>query len=202
MEVKVFVSYGLMAIRGFLRAFLHRRLILFFIDRDVRISQWKNLQIGKRVRVLFGSTLSAGGRGIVLHDNVKIGRYSIVEVVMGRSQSRSIIELKEGVAVGDYCYLGGAGGLVIGKNTITGQYVSFHPENHVWSNNTPGKLNGVTRQGISIGENCWIGAKATILDGSTIGNNSIIAAGSVVKGEFPDNVLIAGVPAKVKRHLY
>lgn len=202
MEVKVLVYYFLMATRGLLRAVFNLRFIFFFIDRNVRISQWKNLKVGKRVRVLYGSTLSAGGNGLILHDNVKIGRYSIVEVVMGSSTSNSIIELRDGVAIGDYCYLGGAGGLFIGENTITGQYVSFHPENHVWSNVKPGKLNGVTRQGIAIGENCWIGAKATILDGSIIGNNSIVAAGAVVTGKFPDNVLIAGVPAKVKRQLH
>lgn len=201
MEKKVLVQYVFMGLRGSIRAFLNLRLLLIFVDKDVRISRWKNLEVGKRFRIFHGSTLSAGGKGIIVHDDVKIGRFSTVEVVMGSAKSNSKIELKSGVAIGDYCYLGGAGGLVIGENTITGQFVSFHPENHVWSIDRPGKKNGVTRLGIVIGQNCWIGAKVTILDGSTIGNNSIVAAGAVVKGEFPDNVLIAGVPAKVKRHL-
>lgn len=48
-----------------------------------------------------------------------------------------------------------------------------------------------------IGENCFIGMNAIILMGSHIGNNCIVGAGSVVHGEFPDNVVIAGNPAYV-----
>ena len=43
----------------------------------------------------------------------------------------------------------------------------------------------------------WIGAKATFLDGSTIGNNCVVAAGAVVNGIFPDNTVVGGVPAKI-----
>lgn len=50
---------------------------------------------------------------------------------------------------------------------------------------------------VSIGNHVWIGCNVTILEGTRIGNNSIVAAGSLVKGSFPDNVLIAGNPAKV-----
>ena len=50
---------------------------------------------------------------------------------------------------------------------------------------------------VKIGKNCWIGAKVTILDGARIGNNCIVAAGAVVRGEFPDNCIIGGVPANI-----
>ena len=53
---------------------------------------------------------------------------------------------------------------------------------------------------ITIGNNCWIGAKVTILDGTKIGNGCIVAAGAVVKGIFPDNVIIGGVPAKILKY--
>ena len=56
---------------------------------------------------------------------------------------------------------------------------------------------GVTRKGINIGRNCWIGSKVTILDGVTIGEGCIIAAGAVVTQSFPENSVIAGVPAKL-----
>ena len=51
--------------------------------------------------------------------------------------------------------------------------------------------------GVKIGNDCWIGAKATILDGTVIGDHCIVAAGAVVKGVFPDNVIIGGIPAKI-----
>ena len=56
---------------------------------------------------------------------------------------------------------------------------------------------GVTR----IGENCFLGMNSIILMGTSIGNNCIIGAGSVVSGVFPDNVVIAGNPAKIIKRL-
>lgn len=50
---------------------------------------------------------------------------------------------------------------------------------------------------VTIGDNVFIGMNATILMGTTIGNDCIIGANSVVKGDFPDGVVIAGNPAKV-----
>lgn len=49
---------------------------------------------------------------------------------------------------------------------------------------------------VRIGNNCWIGTSTIILPGSTLGNNCVVAAGSVVNGEFEDNSLIGGNPAK------
>lgn len=50
---------------------------------------------------------------------------------------------------------------------------------------------------ISIGDGCWIGAGAIILGGTTLGPHCIVAAGAVVRGQFPGRVLIGGVPARV-----
>lgn len=50
---------------------------------------------------------------------------------------------------------------------------------------------------IKIGNHVWIGTRVTILKGVTIGDNAIIAAGSVVTKDVPNNTVVAGVPAKV-----
>src|SRR5699024_3371260 len=56
-------------------------------------------------------------------------------------------------------------------------------------------------QPISIGSGTWIGARSTLIAGARIGNGCIIAAGTIVNEKFPDNVLIAGVPGRVMKHL-
>lgn len=59
-----------------------------------------------------------------------------------------------------------------------------------------------TGSAIVIGDGTWVGARALILGGARIGRGCMVAAGAVVTpGEYPDNVLLAGVPAVVKRTL-
>ena len=59
----------------------------------------------------------------------------------------------------------------------------------------------VNKRAVNIGDNVWIGWGCTILKGVTIGDNSIIAAGSVVLTDVPENVLYAGNPAEFKKSL-
>ncbi len=54
---------------------------------------------------------------------------------------------------------------------------------------------------VRIGDNCWIGAGAIILPGVTIGDGSVVAAGAVVNKDVPPHVMVAGVPAVVKKQL-
>lgn len=54
---------------------------------------------------------------------------------------------------------------------------------------------------ILIGDGTWVGARATFLGGSRVGTGCIVAAGSVVRGEFGDNIMLAGVPAKMVKRL-
>ncbi len=54
---------------------------------------------------------------------------------------------------------------------------------------------------ITIGDNCWIGGNSVINPGVTLGNNVVVGSGSVVTKSFGDNVVIAGNPAKIIRHI-
>lgn len=56
-------------------------------------------------------------------------------------------------------------------------------------------------QPIRIGDRCWCGMNVTILAGVTIGNDVVVAAGSIVTKDVPDNCVVAGIPAKVIRTL-
>jgi acetyltransferase-like isoleucine patch superfamily enzyme len=131
-----------------------------------------NVSIQKRVIIECSGSLKHLGRGLVVGDNVGIGSNS---------------------------FLGCAGGIEIGDDTIIGNFVSFHSENHRFDrDDLPIRLQGVSRKGVKIGKNCWIGAKATILDGTHLGDGCIVAAGAVLNGKtYPKGAIIGGVPAKV-----
>lgn len=58
----------------------------------------------------------------------------------------------------------------------------------------------ITSEGIVIGNGTWIGAGASIVDGVTIGANSVVAAGAVVTKSFPEFSIIGGVPAKLLKN--
>ncbi|TVP92399.1 sugar O-acetyltransferase [Alkalibacterium sp.] len=84
----------------------------------------------------------------------------------------------------------------IGKNAMFGPGVSLVTPEHPLH---PDERNSGLEFGrpISIGDNCWIGANATIIGGVTLGKNVVVAAGSVVTRSFSDNVVLAGAPARV-----
>jgi len=64
------------------------------------------------------------------------------------------------------------------------------------------RIGGTPKMGkVVIADNVWIGDRVTILKGTTIGKNSVVAAGAIVSGEFPANVVIGGVPARVIREI-
>jgi len=158
-----------------------------------KIRPGKNFSVGQRCYI---DALSIDG--LVCGKNVSMGYCTHIELTGSLKCLGKGITIGNNVGLGSHGHYGGGGGLEIGDDTIIGNYVSFHPENHCCADlNTAIRLQGVTGRGIKVGRNCWIGAKATFLDGSEIGDGCIVAAGAVVKGKFLDNVLIGGVPAKV-----
>ena len=110
------------------------------------------------------------------------------------------IEINEGVCMSG-CTLYAMDSIVIGKNTDIGAGCKiidndFHPL--PYSQRHPvEQLDKVRKKPITIGEGCFIGANSILLKGTTLGKNVVVGAGSVVSGIFPDNVIIAGNPAKV-----
>ena len=92
------------------------------------------------------------------------------------------------------CVFLGLGGITIEDGVLIAPKVSLLTEGHSIS---PSERNGLVPKSIHIKKNAWIGANATILQGVTIGENSVVAAGSVVSKDVPDNVVVGGTPAKI-----
>jgi acetyltransferase-like isoleucine patch superfamily enzyme len=107
-----------------------------------------------------------------------------------------------GIRIGDHSYigpravLGAAAPLEIGRHCQIGADVHFIAENHQYHGAAPIHSLGVSRRGIRIGDDCWIGNGVRILDGVSIGRSAVVGAGSVVTRDVPEGEVWVGVPAK------
>lgn len=205
MLMSLFTEKAISLVRGILVFIIHfKKPALVFLGSNVQFFNIKNIEVGKWVKIDRGAYLSGLGKGkLKLGNSVSVGAYSQLIISTSFNNIGEYISIGNNVGIGQFASLGGSGGLSIGDNCIIGQYFSCHPENHNYQSETVLiKNQGTTRAPIKIGENCWIGAKVTILAGVEIGPHSVIAAGAVVTKSMPANSIIGGVPAKVIKNRF
>lgn len=119
--------------------------------------------------------------------------------IQPRSKS-SLIKIGNSVSCNNNLFICSEGSITIGNNTLIGENVTMLDfDGHGVNSAERHSLGDVGK--IIIGENVWIGNDVRILKNTSIGRNSIVATGAVVKGVFPDNVLLGGVPAKVIKNI-
>lgn len=193
-------KYGWMMFRGMFYSLVYKNISRsIFVGKKIKMISKKNISIGSKTKIQDGVYIDALSRkGVKIGENVVIGRNSRIEC------TGSLQSVGKGVIIGDRttfgndCIFGAAGGIEIGDDVVAGQLIRFHSENHNFTDVS--KLirdQGVTHKGIKIGNNCRIGSGSVFLDGSQLGNGCVVAANAVVTKKFPDNVVIAGVPAKI-----
>ena len=150
------------------------------------------------------------GRGSKIYGSVRMDTPPYRRFVLGR---RSVVE--------SFCCINNAvGDVIIGDNTRIGLHTTVIGPVEIGSNvnlaqgivvtalnhNFTDCTKRIDEQGIStakvtIGNDVWIGANATVLPGVTIGNHSVVAAGAVVTKDVPPYSLVGGVPAKILKKL-
>jgi acetyltransferase-like isoleucine patch superfamily enzyme len=198
----IMLRRGVMIARGYLKSrFWGGTSGLVFVGKYVSVSDGQMLRAGKGVVLEdFVSINALSSDGISLGDGVTIARYTTIRATGVLGNLGVGLTIGDGSNLGEYSYVGAAGGIKIGCNVLVGQRVSFHAENHNFEAlDRPIKLQGVTRRGIVVEDDCWIGSGAIILDGVTIGRGSVIAAGAVVARSVPPCSVAGGVPAKIIR---
>lgn len=131
--------------------------------------------------------------GCTIGESCKIGPF--VEI-----QKNVVMENK--VKIGSHSFI--CEGVYIEDNVFIGHGVMFTNDKFPRSVNTKGQMQSESDWQlleIKVKKNASIGSNATILGGVVIGENAIIGAGSVVVSDVPDNVIVAGNPAKILRKL-
>mgnify|MGYP001551434155 CR=1 FL=1 len=123
---------------------------------------------------------------LIIGKNFRSGQNVVFETFGG------FIKIGDNCTINHNCVIYGHGGLIIGNNVIIAANTVIIPANHIYSDpEKPIRLQGHTREGIIIGNDVWIGANCSILDGVTIGNGAIIGAGSVItKNVAAHNVVV------------
>ncbi len=113
-----------------------------------------------------------------------------------------------GLVIGDRCVIGQRATITahesieIGDDVWFGQDVFVSDSGHGYQDpETPIGVQWGERSPIVIGAGSWVGHGAILLPGTRLGRNTVVAAGSVVRGEFPDHAVIGGVPARLLREL-
>lgn len=103
------------------------------------------------------------------------------------------IHIGENVFINACCHFQDHGGVFLGDGCQIGHNVVFATLNHGIS---PQDRQNTYPAPIILGRNVWVGSNSTILQGVTIGDNAIIAAGAVVSKDVPANTIVGGVPAR------
>lgn len=108
--------------------------------------------------------------------------------------------------IGEYNHITACNKITIGDGLLTGRFVYIGDNAHGGLSLEEAAIPPVERKlqskgEVVIGNNVWIGDKATILAGVHIGDNVIVAANAVVTKDVPSNTMAAGVPARIIKSL-
>ena len=165
--------------------------------RNVTIRHPNRIRIGDNVVIDDNVVLDAKGDAdttLTIASNSIIGRNSILVCKGGT------IEIEEHVNVSVNCSIISESQLLLGEKTLVGGHCYI-----IAGGNHGIQLNGVPfvdqprtqKGGVLIHRNCWLGAHATVLDGTSIGPDAVVGAAALVNRDVPAKTTVAGVPAKV-----
>lgn len=169
-----------------------------FIGRSVKIVYAKELCLGGNVFIGDFSLLncfSAGG--IHFARGVTVREFCWLQGSSNPGKPGESLVIKEDTYVGPRAIFGVGGPVRIGARCQIGANLTLVAENHAIRADGSVSSVDVVRQGVSIGDDCWLGHGVTILDGVVLGDGVVVAAGAVVTKSFGDGSRVAGVPAEL-----
>lgn len=184
-----------------------------WIRTAVRLRVWRLRFVGYGARYLW---FRIRNPHVVTHGMVFLGRGAEVSCRRGLGH----LEIGRWVWIGEgtrvRCHEGflrighevvfGAGDVVncylevdIGPETIMADWVYVADFDHRFDRPGPVRTQGIVKTPVRIGAGSWLGVRATVLRGTTLGPGTVVGAHAVARGRYPDGAVIAGVPARVVR---
>ena len=132
-------------------------------------------------------------KNLKIGSGTEIGSYSKLKATEGE------LTIGEDVSIANGCFIAAeGGGVTIGDHTMFGPNVSVIGNDYLYDRlDVPVVTQGKTSQGIVIGNDVWIGAGCTILDGVEIGDQCIVSPHSVVSTSIPPRQIVSGNPARL-----
>lgn len=154
---------------------------------------YPGVSFARRVQISDGVQLRTHDDGrIMIGEGTSIGRGS--EIVGGGG----VVWIGRNVRIGRGCVIVARSSIRIGDGTQLAEYVTIRDQDHDTNGDTPVRSSGFLVDAIEIENDVWIGAKASVLRGSKVGSRSVVAAHAVVKSVVPADVVVVGIPAKIK----
>ncbi len=141
-----------------------------------------------RLRISDGATARLG-------EGVAIDRFAEITAKHGR------LEVGARSYLGPFCVICAREAVTIGADCLIAEHVTIRDQDHRFGPGLTTAQAGFRTAPITIGDNVWIGAKATVTKGVTIGDNVVVGANSVVTHDIPANSIAVGAPARVIRKL-
>ncbi len=172
---------------------------IVFAGSRIVIRHGRHVRAGPQLILGDGVLLDGfGERGIRLGRNVTVARGAALVCTGVIARPGVGITIGDRTGIGDHCFISGQGGVDIGSDVLFGPAVRVFSENHRFDRlDLVIRQQGEERAPVTIEDDCWIGAGATIVGGVTLGRGTVVGAGAVVTADTPSNSMVVGVPARV-----
>lgn len=156
----------------------------------------KDIHIGESVTICKYTTLEVD-RSLNIYSKIIVGNNTLISSFVVLRTHGGLIKIGNSCFINSFSILYGHGDLVIGNQVLIGPQVTIVPANYGFQErDAPLRMQSLSKKGIMIEDNVWIGAGVTILDGCTIGQGAVIGAGAVVTKCVEPYTIVAGIPAK------